>query len=188
MSIKFNPSLDDVNFRMETALDVLNREFSGVRAGRAHPNLLDPIRVDAYGTMMPLSQVATVGAPEPRLLTVQVWDKSHVKAVEKAIVDANLGLNPQPDGQIIRIPMPILTEDRRKELSKLASKYAEEAKIKARGVRRDAMEDLKKQEKNKEISEDDLRLLSEDVQKITDFHIKKIENLLESKQKDIMQV
>lgn len=188
MTLKFDKSLEEVNRKMIAAIDVLNREFSGIRAGRAHPNLLDPIKVDSYGSLVPISQVANINAPEPRLLVVQVWDKSNVKAIEKAIIDANIGLNPQPDGLMIRIPLPPLTEERRKELSKLASKYTEDAKVSARNVRRDGMEALKKKEKNKEISEDDLRRLSDDIQKITDYHIKKMDELLETKQKDIMQV
>jgi ribosome recycling factor len=188
MSIKFDSRLNDVNRRMQAAVDVLNNEFAGIRAGRAHPSLLDPVRVDVYGAMMPLNQLATVSAPESRLIVVQVWDRSQVKAVEKAIVEANLGLNPQPDGQLIRIPLPPLTEERRKELAKLASKYTEDAKISVRNIRRDAIELLKKQEKDKELSEDELHRLTDEVQKLTDHHIKKMEESLESKQKDIMQV
>ena len=188
MTIKFDVLLSDVNNRMLKSVDVLNREFSGIRAGRAHPNLLDPIKVDSYGSLVPISQVASVSAPETRLLVIQVWDKSNVKPIEKAIIDANIGLNPQPDGQMIRIPLPPLTEDRRKELSKLAAKYTEEAKISIRSVRREGMERLKKQEKSKEISEDDLHRLSDEIQKLTDQHIKKLDDLLNSKQKDIMQV
>lgn len=186
--MKFDTRLNDINRRMEAAVDVLAQEFAGIRAGRAHPSLLDPIRVDAYGSVMPMAQVGTVSAPEPRLLVVQVWDRSMVKAVEKAIVEANLGLNPQPDGQMIRIPLPPLTEDRRKELAKLAAKYTEEAKISVRNVRRDGMEMLKKQEKDSLISEDEHHRLNDEVQKLTDHHIKKMEDLLETKQKDIMQV
>ncbi|CAO5677763.1 MAG: Ribosome-recycling factor [Holosporales bacterium] len=188
MSIKFDSRLNDVNRRMQAAVDVLNSEFAGIRAGRAHASLLDPVRVDVYGALMPLNQLATVSAPEPRLISVQVWDRSQVKAVEKAIVEANLGLNPQPDGQLIRIPLPPLTEERRKELAKLASKYTEDAKISVRNIRRDAIEVLKKQEKDKELSEDELHRLTDDVQKLTDHHIKKMDEALELKQKDIMQV
>ncbi|HCU07243.1 MAG TPA: ribosome recycling factor [Holosporales bacterium] len=188
MSFKFDDRLKEINRKMESAIEVLNKEFDGIRAGRAHPNLLAPIMVESYGTVMPLSQVASVSAPEPRLLVIQVWDRSMVKAIEKALVDANMGLNPQPDGQMIRIPLPMLTEDRRKELTKLAAKYTEESKISVRNVRRDGMEMLKKMEKNKEISEDELHNLSDDVQKITDNHIKKLDSMLEEKQKDIMSV
>jgi ribosome recycling factor len=188
MSFKIDDRLKEVNRKMESAIEVLNKEFAGIRAGRAHPNLLEPVMVESYGTVMPLSQVASVSAPEPRLLVIQVWDRSMVKSIEKALVDANMGLNPQPDGQIIRIPLPMLTEDRRKELTKLAAKYTEESKISVRNVRRDGMEMLKKMEKNKEISEDELHNLSDDVQKITDNHVKKLDAMLEEKQKDIMSV
>ena len=188
MTIKFDASLSDVNNRMLKSVDVLNREFSGIRAGRAHPNLLDPIKVDSYGSLVPISQVASVSAPETRLLVIQVWDKSNVKPIEKAIVDAKIGLNPQPDGQMIRIPLPPLTEERRKELSRLAAKYTEEAKVSVRSGRREGLETLKKQEKSKEISEDDFHRLSDEIQKLTDHHIKKLDDLLNSKQKDIMQV
>jgi ribosome recycling factor len=188
MTLKFDKSLDDVNRRMVAAIEVLNREFSGIRAGRAHPSLLDPIKVDSYGSLLPLSQVGNVSAPEPRLLVVQVWDKGNVRAVEKAITDANIGLNPQSDGLTIRMQLPHLTEDRRRDLSKLAAKYTEDAKISARNVRRDGMEVIKKKEKNKEISEDELRRLENEIQEITDHHIKKMEEMLVMKQKDIMQV
>jgi ribosome recycling factor len=188
MTLKFDKSLEDVNRRMVAALDVLNREFSGIRAGRAHPSLLESIKVDSYGSLVPIAQVGNVSAPEPRLLVIQVWDKGNVKAVEKAITDANIGLNPQAEGLTIRMSLPHLTEDRRKDLSKLAGKYTEEAKICARNVRRDGMEVLKKKEKNKEISEDELRRLETEIQEITDHHIKKMEEMLSAKQKDIMQV
>ncbi|PIZ32488.1 MAG: ribosome recycling factor [Alphaproteobacteria bacterium CG_4_10_14_0_8_um_filter_37_21] len=188
MSLKFDGRLNETNRKMESALDVLNKEFAGIRAGRAHPNLLEPIKVESYGAVMPLSQVASISAPEPRLLVIQVWDKTMVKPIEKALIEANMGLNPQQDGQMIRIPLPLLTEDRRKELTKLASKYTEESKISVRNVRRDGMEMLKKLEKNKEISEDELHNLSDEVQKITDAHIKKLDAMLDEKQKDIMNV
>lgn len=180
--------LEDIGRRMDGALEVLTREFTGLRTGRASINLLDGIKVDAYGSLSPLNQVGNVTAPEARLLAVQVWDKSMVKTVEKAIRDAGLGLNPMADGQMIRIPLPPLTEERRQELTKVAAKYAEEAKISVRNVRRDAMENLKKLEKDSEISEDEHRRLSEEVQKLTDARIKKIDEQLAIKQKDIMQV
>jgi len=188
MTIKFDQKLTDINRRMQASVDVLINEFSGIRAGRAHPSLLDPVKVDAYGALMPLSQCANVSAPEPRLITVQVWDNSMVKAVEKAIVEANLGLNPQPDGQTIRINLPPLTEERRKELAKLSAKYTEDAKIGLRNIRRDGMEMLKKQEKDKLIGEDELHRLQEDVQKLTDHYVKKMDDLLDAKQKDILNV
>lgn len=180
--------LDELGRRMDGAIDVLNREFSGLRTGRASVNLLDSVKVDAYGSLMPLSQVGTVSVPESRLLTVQVWDKGMVKSVEKAIRDAGLGLNPAADGQLIRVPLPQLNEERRAELSKIAARYAEEARISVRNVRRDGMESLKKLEKDGDISEDEHHRLSTDVQDMTDTRIKKIDDLLSAKQKDIMHV
>jgi ribosome recycling factor len=174
--------------RMDGAIDVLNRELSGLRTGRASVNLLDGIKVDAYGTLTPLNQVGNISVPEARLLTVQIWDNSMIKVVEKAIRESGLGLNPAVDGSLMRIPLPPLTEERRQELTKIAAKYAEEARISVRNVRRDTMEILKKSEKEGDISEDEHRRLSDDVQKVTDTHIKKIDDLLASKQKDIMQV
>jgi len=180
--------LNDLGKRMDSALDVLIREFTGLRTGRASVNLLDTIKIDVYGSLMPLNQVSTINVPEPRLLTVQVWDKSLVKVVEKAVRDSDLGLNPASDGQLIRIPLPPMTEQRRQELVKIAGKYAEDTRISVRNVRRDGMEMLKKWEKDGEISEDELHRLSAEVQTITDTHIKKIDDLLATKQKDIMHV
>jgi len=180
--------LNDLGKRMDSALDVLVREFTGLRTGRASVNLLDTIKVDVYGSLMPLNQVSTINVPEPRLLTVQVWDKSLVKVVEKAIRDSDLGLNPASDGQLVRIPLPPMSEQRRQELVKIAGKYAEDTRISVRNVRRDGMEMLKKWEKDGEISEDELHRLSAEVQTITDTHIKKIDDLLATKQKDIMHV
>jgi ribosome recycling factor len=174
--------------RMEGALKTLHHEFAGLRTGRASANLLDMIQVEAYGSMMPMNQVGTVNVPEPRMITVQVWDKSMVKAVEKAITQANLGLNPASDGQMIRVPIPALSEERRKELSKIASKYAEGAKVAIRNVRRDGMDALKQQEKDKKISEDEHRKQSEQIQKMTDEFVKKIDEALAAKEKDIMSV
>ncbi|MCX7337989.1 MAG: ribosome recycling factor [Alphaproteobacteria bacterium] len=185
---KIDDRLKDFDRRMDSAVDVLLREYVGIRAGRASVNLLDPIKVDAYGSLSPLSQVGTVSAPEPRLLSVQVWDKALVKAVEKAIRESGLGLNPAVDGQSIRVPLPILTEQRRQELAKIAGKYAEDAKISVRNVRRDGMELLKKLEKDKEICEDTHKRLSDEMQTLTDGHIKKIDEHLVTKQKDIMHV
>jgi len=178
----------DIQKRMEGALASLHHEFSGLRTGRASTNLLDNVQVDAYGTMMPMNQVGTVNAPEPRMLTVQVWDKSMVKAVEKAIANANLGLNPAADGQLVRVPIPALSEDRRKEMSKIAGKYAEAAKVAVRNVRRDGMDELKAQEKAKKISEDQMHGDSEKLQKLTDEYVKKIDDALAIKEKDIMSV
>jgi len=174
--------------RMEGALASLHHEFSGLRTGRASANLLDTVMVDAYGAMMPMNQVGTVSAPEPRLLTVQVWDKSMVKAVEKAIANANLGLNPSADGQLVRVPIPALSEDRRKEMVKVAGKYAEQGKVAIRNVRRDGMDALKADEKDGKISEDEHRKQSEQIQKLTDDYVKKIDELMVAKEKDIMSV
>ncbi|MEO0814439.1 MAG: ribosome recycling factor, partial [Myxococcota bacterium] len=157
----------DIERRMTGAVEALKSDLSGLRTGRANTSLLDPVQVEVYGAMMPLNQVATVSAPEPRMLSVQVWDKSNLTAVEKGIAHANLGLNPMIDGQTLRLPMPDLTEERRKDLAKLAGQYAEKAKVAIRNVRRDAMESLKADEKKKEISEDDRKRLEEEVQKLT---------------------
>lgn len=181
-------SLDDFKKRMQAAIEVLTKEFSGLRAGRASVNLLDPIKVEAYGNYMPISQVGTVTAPEPRLLVVQVWDKGMVKAVEKAIRESSLGVSPSADGQLVRVALPDLNQERRQELSKIAGKYAEEAKISVRNVRREGNEMVKKLEKDKEISEDDLHRLIEEMQELTDGFIKKIDEMVASKQKDIMHV
>lgn len=180
-------NLDQTKQRMEGAIDALHKEFSGLRTGRASPNLLDSVRVDAYGSVMPLNQVGTVGVPEPRLLTVQVWDKGLVKSVEKGIRDAGLGLNPQPDGQLIRVPIPELSNERRQELAKIAGKYAEAARIAVRNVRRDAMDALKKEQKEG-MSEDEHKSLSEKVQKLTDEIIKKIDEALMHKEKEISHI
>jgi ribosome recycling factor len=178
----------DLNRRMDGALETLRREFAGLRTGRAHPGLLEPVKVVAYGTEMPLNQVGTVGTPEPRMLTVQVWDKSMVSAVEKAIRDSGLGLNPATDGMLIRVPIPQLTTERRNELAKMAHKYAEGAKISVRGVRRDGMEQIKGHEKKHEIGEDLAKNWADEVQKLTDQFIKKVDEALADKEKDIRQV
>ncbi len=179
---------DDINKRMDGAVKALATEFAGLRTGRAHASLLEPITVDAYGSNMHINQVANVSVPEPRMLTVQVWDKGLVKAVEKAIRDANLGLNPAADGQLIRVPVPQLSEERRKEMTKVAAKYAENARIAVRNVRRDGMDHLKKEEKDGKISEDDHKKQSEEIQKLTDKHIAQIDDMLTAKEKDIMTV
>lgn len=178
----------DLKRRMDGAVDNLHKEFGGLRTGRASVSLLDPVMVDAYGSKMPLNQVGTVSVPESRMLSVQVWDAGLAKATEKAIRDAGLGLNPQPEGTLIRIPIPDLNEERRQELSKVASKYAENARISVRNVRRDGMDALKKMEKDGEISEDDHKRMSDDVQKLTDEKIQKIDKMLSDKEQDIMQV
>ena len=179
---------EDANRRMNGAVTTLKTEFSGLRTGRASAALLEPVSVDAYGNSVPINQVGTVSVPESRLLTVQVWDKGLVKVVDKAIRDAGLGLNPQVDGQLLRIPIPELNEERRKELAKLASKYAEQARIAVRNVRRDGMELLKKLEKDHRISQDDHHKQGEDLQKVTDAHIREIDHVLQVKEQEIMQV
>lgn len=180
--------LEDLNKRMRGAVQTLKQEFSGLRTGRASVSLLEPVQVDAYGSHMPLTQVGTVNAPEPRMLTVQVWDRGLVIAVDKAIRAAGLGLNPQVDGQLLRIPIPPLTEDRRKDLSKIAAKYSESAKVAVRNIRRDGMEHLKKLEKEHQMSEDEHKKMSEKVQQATDSHIKEIDDAYAAKEKEIMQV
>ncbi len=174
--------------RMQGAVDVLLKEFSGLRAGRASTSLLDPVMVEAYGSEMPIAQVGTVGVPESRLLTVQVWDKGLVKAVEKAIRDAGLGLNPSSDGQMVRVPIPALNEERRAELSKVAGRYAEESRVSIRNVRRHALDEYKKAEKEGLISQDENRHHMDTMQKITDRYVKKVDELLVKKESEIMQV
>ena len=186
MSDTFNK--DEMTRRMKGAVTTLKGEFSGLRTGRASAALLDPVMVDAYGSQMPINQVGNISTPEPRLLTVQVWDKGLAKAVDKAIRDAGLGLNPQMDGQLLRIPIPELNEERRKELAKLASKYAEAARVAVRNVRRDGMEILKKLEKDHKIGEDEQHKLGDELQKLTDARIKEIDQVLHSKEQEIMQV
>jgi ribosome recycling factor len=179
---------DEMSRRMKGAVATLKSEFGGLRTGRASPGLLDPVTVEAYGNQMPISQVGTISTPEPRLLTVQVWDKGLAKAVDKAIRDAGLGLNPQMDGQLLRIPIPELNEERRKELAKLASKYAEQARVAVRNVRRDGMEILKKLEKDHKIGQDEHHDKGDELQKLTDAHIKEIDQMLHGKEQEIMQV
>jgi ribosome recycling factor len=175
---------NDIKRRMDGAVDVLAKEFLGLRTGRASVNLLDPITVEAYGSKMPLNQVGTVTAPEPRMLAVQVWDNSLVKATEKAIRDSGLGLNPMPEGSTIRIPLPELSEERRKELQKVAGKYSEAARVSVRNVRRDGMDAIKKGGAPEDIQ----KFQSDEVQKLTDEVIKKIDTMLADKEKDIMKV
>lgn len=176
----------DIERRMKGAVEALKSDLSGLRTGRANTSLLDPVVAEVYGAMMPISQVATVSAPEPRMLAVQVWDKSNVSAVEKGIAKANLGLNPMTDGQTIRLPLPDLTEERRKDLAKLAGEYGEKAKIAARNVRRDGMEALKTDEKKKEISEDERKRMEDEVQKLTDKHVAEIDVAVEKKVQEIL--
>ncbi len=180
--------INELKRRMQGAIASLKTELGGLRTGRASASLVDHVQVDAYGTHMPLNQLATVSVPEPRLLSVQVWDKSMVKAVEKAIVDSNLGLSPATEGQVLRLRIPELNEERRKELVKVAHKYAEAAKVAVRHVRRDGLDIVKKLEKNHEISEDDQERLANEVQKATDATIAEIDQLLATKEKEILTV
>lgn len=186
MSADFD--LVDIKRRMQGAVQAFKHDLSGLRTGRASASLLDPIQVDAYGAMMPLNQVATVSVPEPRMLSVQVWDRSMVMAVDKAIRESSLGLNPQTEGQIVRIRIPELNEQRRKELVKVAHKYAEESRVATRHVRRDGLDLLKKLEKDGKMSEDDAARQSDLVQKATDQTIVEIDQALSAKEKEIMQV
>jgi ribosome recycling factor len=174
--------------KMHKAIAALDHELAGLRAGRASANILDPVVVDVYGSRMPLNQVATISVPEARLLSVQVWDKSNVKAVEKGIADANLGLNPSVDGQVVRISIPALTEERRKELVKLAHKYGENIKISVRNVRRDMMDLIKKQEKDGDISEDEMHKFSNKVQEITDQFIDIVDKRVSKKEAEISHI
>jgi ribosome recycling factor len=178
----------DLRRRMDSALEALRKEFAGLRTGRASASMLDPVIVEAYGNTLPLNQVGTVSVPEPRLIIVQVWDRGNVKATEKAIREAGLGLNPQTEGQTLRVPIPELNEERRRELTKVAAKYAEQARVAVRNVRRDGMDLLKKQEKDHKINQDQHRKLDKDIQTLTDDTIKKIDGLLAQKDKEILQV
>ncbi len=180
--------LADLQRRMQGAIQSLKHEFGGLRTGRASAALLDPIQVEAYGQSMPMNQVATVSVPEPRMLSVQVWDKGMVNAVDKAIRSANLGLSPNVEGQVLRIRIPELNEQRRKELVKVANTYAEDARIAVRHVRRDGIDAIKKALKDKTISEDDQKRLETDVQKTTDKFVSEIDQTLSAKEKEIMQV
>jgi ribosome recycling factor len=183
-----DPIIADLRRRMDGTLEVLRKEFAGLRTGRASASLLDPVQVEAYGSTMPLNQVATVSVPEPRLIVVQVWDRSMAKAVDKAIREAGLGLNPQTEGQTLRIPIPDLNEERRKELTRVAAKYTEQARVAVRNVRHAGLDPLKKKEKDGEITQDQHRKLQHDIQALTDQYIKKIDDLLHQKEKEILQV
>lgn len=180
--------LADIKRRMHGAVSVLKTELSGLRTGRASANLLDPVTVSAYGSQMPLNQVATVNVPEPRMLSVQVWDKQLAGAVDRAIREANLGLNPIMEGALLRIPIPELNAERRQEMVKVGHKYAEQARIAVRHVRRDGMDALKKLEKDGHHSEDDMRAQSDELQKLTDGTIKEIDEMLAAKEREITQV
>ena len=186
MSIEL--AVQDLDTRMQKTISTLEHELSGIRTGRASSHLIEPIIAEAYGSKMPISQLATVSSMDARTLSIQVWDKEAVKAVEKAITNANLGVTPVTEGQNMRITLPSLTEERRNEYAKLAAKYGEGAKIALRNLRRDCLESLKKAEKSKEISEDDLKKLNDKVQKITDSFTKLIDEKVQSKEKEIKQV
>jgi ribosome recycling factor len=179
---------DELDRRMNGAVATFKSELAGLRTGRASAALLDPVKVEAYGNVVPINQVGTISTPEARMITVQVWDKGLAKAVDKAIRDAGLGLNPQMDGQLLRVPLPELNQERRKELSKLAAKYAEAARVAVRNVRRDGMEMLKKLEKDHKISQDEHHTRGDVLQKMTDAHIKDIDTALHAKEQEIMQV
>ena len=180
--------LNEIKRRMHGATEVLKQELGGLRTGRASANLLEPVRVEAYGTHMPLNQLATVSVPEPRLLSVQVWDRAMVHAVEKAIINSNLGLSPSTEGQVLRLRIPELNQERRKEMVKVAHKYAEAARVAVRHVRRDALDLLKKLEKDGKVSEDDHERMSGEVQKATDQVIAEVDQSLASKEKEIMTI
>jgi len=181
-------SKDELDRRMNGAVATLRSELAGLRTGRASAALLDPVKVEAYGNSVPINQVGSIATPEARMITVQVWDKGLAKAVDKAIRDAGLGLNPQMDGQLLRIPLPELNQERRKELSKLAAKYAEAARVAVRNVRRDGMDLLKKLEKDGKIGQDDHHTKGDELQKLTDAHVKDIDTALHTKEQEIMQV
>ena len=181
-------SKDELDRRMNGAISTLKSELAGLRTGRASAALLDPVKVEAYGNAVPINQVGSIATPEARMITVQVWDKGLAKAVDKAIRDAGLGLNPQMDGQLLRIPLPELNQERRKELSKLAAKYAEAARVSVRNVRRDGMDLLKKLEKDGKIGQDDHHTKGDELQKLTDAHVKDIDTALHTKEQEIMQV
>jgi ribosome recycling factor len=183
-----DPDIDDIKRRMEGAKSVLDEEFGGLRTGRASVSLLDRVVVNAYGSDMPLNQVATVGVPEARLLVVNVWDKGNVSAVEKAIREAELGLNPATEGQVLRVPIPELSAERREELVKVAHRYAEQARVSVRNVRRDGMDKLKKMEKSGDLSQDEQHAWNDEIQEMTDDYVKKIDETLAEKEKEIRQI
>ena len=180
--------LTDLRRRMDGAIEVLRKEFGGLRTGRASASLLEPVTVSAYGGTLPINQLANVSVPEPRMITVQVWDRAMVKAVDKAIREAGLGLNPQTEGQVIRVPIPDLNEERRRELTRVSAKYAEQARVSVRNVRRDGIEVLRRREKGAEISQDEQRKLQHEIQNLTDDYIRRIDDALAQKDKEILQV
>ena len=180
--------LKDLRRRMDGAVEVLRKEFGGLRTGRASASLLEPVTVAAYGGTLPINQVANVSVPEPRTITVQVWDRAMVKAVDKAIREAGLGLNPQTEGQVIRVPIPDLNEERRRELTRVTAKYAEQARVSVRNIRRDGVDLLKRREKDADISQDQQRKLQQEVQHLTDEYIRRIDEALAQKDREILQV
>lgn len=182
------PSLQEAKRRMENAIEALRREFSSVRTGKATPALLDTVRVDAYGSLVPLNQVATVSAPEPRLLVVQPWDRGMIGPVEKALQTSDLGLNPSNDGKVIRVPIPALTEERRREYVRLLHKMAEEGRVAVRQARKDANDDIKKRQKAGDLSEDEARREQDEVQKLTDRYIAQMEEVLKHKEAEVLEV
>lgn len=180
--------LTDLRRRMDGALEVLRKEFGGLRTGRASASLLEPITVPAYGGTLPLNQMANISVPEPRMITVQVWDRAVVKAVDKAIRESGLGLNPQTEGQVIRVPIPDLNEERRRELTRVSARYAEQARVSVRNVRRDGIDVLKRREKETDITQDQERKLQQEVQRLTDDYIRRIDEALTQKDREILQV
>src|SRR5437762_7192704 len=180
--------LKDLRRRMDGAVEVLRKEFGGLRTGRASTSLLEPVMIPAYGGTVPLNQVANISVPEPRMITVQVWDRSMVKAVDKAIRESGLGLNPQTEGQVIRVPIPDLNEERRRELTRVTARYAEQARVSIRNIRRDGVELLRRREKDAEISQDQQRKLQQEVQHLTDEYVKRIDEALAQKDREILQV
>ena len=180
--------MDDAIKKMSSTLTFFEKELSSLRTSRANPSMLDNLTVDSYGSKIPVTQLGNISVPDPTTITIQVWDSNMVKAIESAITDSNLGINPQIDGQLIRLPIPKLSEERRKELSKIASEYAENSKIAIRNIRRETIEINKKQKKESKLSEDDLKKAINDIQKITDDNIKKIDQILDQKKNDILKV
>lgn len=181
-------NISEHNEKMDKSVEILKKEFAGLRTGRASPGLLEPLMVDAYGSKVPITQVGNIGVPEPRMLTIQIWDAALVSSVESSITSSNLGLNPMTEGTLIRLPIPDLTEERRKEIAKLASKYAEDSKIAIRNIRRDAMDKIKLLEKEKEISKDEYFQHSEAIQTLTNKFISEVDKLFEDKEQEILKV
>ncbi|MGH7475865.1 MAG: ribosome recycling factor [Longimicrobiales bacterium] len=182
------PTIAEARAQMDRAIEALRREFAAVRTGKATPTLMDTVRVEAYGAKMPLNQVATVSAPEPRLIVIQPWDKGLIKDIERAIMEADLGLNPANDGTLVRVPVPPMTEERRKDMVKVLHKLAEEGRVAVRHARQEANKQIKQRQQDHELSEDDARRQLDQVQKLTDEHVEKIDRLLEAKEQEVMEV